>query len=324
MNNVIIRKQLHDIVSNWTKQYLNEIKQYKYKINNTKYSKDVLNSINIKNPSPNEENELALYNLYLEHKQLLENSIIVSGGCITSMFLNEEVNDYDIYFTNNTIVNYIIQYYLYVFNKHNETDYRWSPEHKCIYKIHNDIKFDSNNFFNCVDIIDACSAKNINPNTSGYIPICITPNAISLTNGIQLITRFTGSPDDILSNFDFIHTNNYYLYGTNQLVTNHKAIESILTRQLIYNGSKYPICSMIRTRKFIKRGWNVSAGEYLKMAFQIQDLDLYNISVLREQLIGVDAKYFIKFLDILKTKNSLNVNEIFNLLNNIFEEVGDE
>jgi hypothetical protein len=324
MNNVMIKNHLYDVVSNWKQRYLFGIKQDIYKIHTREYSKNELDDIDIQNPSVSDETELTLYHLYLEHKKLLENSIIVSGGCITSMFLNEEVHDYDIYFTNNDIVNYIIQYYLHVFNKHNNTDYKWSSEFKFIYKQRDNIDFDSDNFLNCIEIIDACSAKNINPEASDYIPICITPNAISLTHGIQLITRFTGQPEKILSNFDFIHTNNYYLYGTNQLVTNHKAIESILTRQLIYNGSKYPICSMIRTRKFIKRGWNISAGEYLKMAFQIQDLDLYNISVLREQLIGVDAKYFIKFLDILKTKNSLNVNEIFDLLNNIFEEVGDE
>jgi hypothetical protein len=138
-----------------------------------------------------------------------------------------------------------------------------------------------------------------------------------------LITRFTGTPEKILSNFDFIHTNNYYKFDTNELVTNKKSLESILTKQLIYNGSKYPICSLIRTRKFIQRGWNVSAAEYLKMAFQIKELDLYDLNILREQLIGVDAKYFIKFLEELKKYNSFEEIDIFKLLDEIFEEVGE-
>jgi hypothetical protein len=138
-----------------------------------------------------------------------------------------------------------------------------------------------------------------------------------------LITRFTGTPEQILSNFDFVHTNNYYKFDTNELVTNKNSLESILTKQLIYNGSKYPICSLIRTRKFIQRGWNVSAAEYLKMAFQIKELDLYNLNILREQLIGVDAKYFIKFLEELKKYNSFEEIDIFKLLDEIFEEVGE-
>ena len=50
---------------------------------------------------------------------------------------------------------------------------------------------------------------------------------------------------------------------------------------------------------------------------------IYNLNVLREQLIGVDAKYFIKFLEVLKSYKSLDNADIFKLLNDIFEEVGE-
>jgi hypothetical protein len=42
----------------------------------------------------------------------------------------------------------------------------------------------------------------------------------------------------------------------------------------------------------IQRGWTVNAGEILKMLFQVSELDLKNIEVLEEQLIGVDVAYF--------------------------------
>lgn len=61
---------------------------------------------------------------------------------------------------------------------------------------------------------------------------------------------------------------------------------------LIYQGSKYPICSVIRTRKFIQRGWRINAGQYLKMCMQISELNLKDIKVLEDQLTGVDAAYF--------------------------------
>lgn len=53
---------------------------------------------------------------------------------------------------------------------------------------------------------------------------------------------------------------------------------------------------MIRTRKFIKRGYHINAGQYLKMAMQINKLDLNNIYVLEDQLTGVDSIYFMQFI----------------------------
>jgi hypothetical protein len=69
-------------------------------------------------------------------------------------------------------------------------------------------------------------------------------------------------------------------------------MESLLAKDLYYCGSKYPICSIIRTKKFIRRGWKMSAGQYLKMCLQISALDMADPRVVREQLTGVDIAYF--------------------------------
>ena len=73
-----------------------------------------------------------------------------------------------------------------------------------------------------------------------------------------------------------------------------------MARELVYVGSKYPLCSVIRTRKFLKRGFTINAGQYLKMAFQISSLDLTNIAVLEDQLTGVDVAYFATLIDALQ------------------------
>ena len=59
------------------------------------------------------------------------------------------------------------------------------------------------------------------------------------------------------------------------------------------------------------------------MSFQINKLNLFDINILKEQLIGVDAKYFIKFLENLNLYENLNSVDIFALLNDVFEEVGE-
>jgi hypothetical protein len=88
-------------------------------------------------------------------------------------------------------------------------------------------------------------------------------------------------------------------------------MESILAKELRYVGSKYPICSVVRLRKFIARGWRINAGQILKMAMQISELDLTDISVLEDQLTGVDTAYFLQLIEKLKEKDPEKVNAAY-------------
>ena len=100
-----------------------------------------------------------------------------------------------------------------------------------------------------------------------FTPIFLSSNAITLSDRIQIVIRFYGDPEEIHKNFDFVHCTNYWLSWNNSLETSDKALESLLAKELYYMGSKYPICSVIRTRKFLRKGWHINAGQYLKMAF---------------------------------------------------------
>ena len=103
-----------------------------------------------------------------------------------------------------------------------------------------------------------------------------------------------------------------------------KALECIINKELYYIGSKYPLCSIIRTRKFIERGYHINAGQYVKMAFQLNELNLHNIEVLEEQLTGVDTGYFQMMIDALrKQQERTGENEVDNayvieLINRMF------
>jgi hypothetical protein len=136
---------------------------------------------------------------------------------------------------------------------------------------------------------------------SKYKPIFLSSNAITLSDKVQIIVRFFGSPQEIHSNYDFVHVTNYWTFEEG-VVLNQTALEAIMSKELVYVGSKYPICSLVRTRKFIKRGWQINAGQYVKIAFQISKLDLTNIYVLEDQLVGVDSIYFLSFIQALKEK----------------------
>jgi hypothetical protein len=146
---------------------------------------------------------------------------------------------------------------------------------------------------------------------SKYRPVFMSTNAITLSNRVQLITRFFGEPAEIHANYDFVHCTNHWQSWDNELVLHKDALETLLSKELRYVGSKYPVCSLIRLRKFIGRGWTVNAGQILKMVMQVNELDLYDIRVLQDQLTGVDAAYFCELMSKLKEKDPDKVNAAY-------------
>lgn len=130
----------------------------------------------------------------------------------------------------------------------------------------------------------------------------ISANAITLSDKIQLVIRFYGDADKIHENYDYIHATNYWTSENNELILKENALASLLSKSLYYMGSKYPLASIFRSRKFIDRGWQIDAGQYLKMAFQLNELELKDPYILEEQLTGVDMAYFSSIVEELNTK----------------------
>jgi len=258
------------------------------------------------------------------------------------MFLNEPVNDYDVYIKDRNVLLRLCQYYITPFtdikvldgHKKDEMVYKLEKEYagvsENIYFINNAYSISLRNlkleqiklFFESekggMKVNESIAEKDLN-----YTPLFFSPNAISLSNQLQIVCRFHGDNVAIHKTFDFIHATNYFTFETG-LVTNKEALESILTKQLKYQGSLYPLTSIIRMKKFIKRNWNINAGEMLKMMFQASELDLHNPDVLEEQLIGVDVAYFSKLIEILRgvkeeklTSEYLNtiIDKVFNYAN---------
>lgn len=158
-------------------------------------------------------------------------------------------------------------------------------------------------------VVDELAESDKKKKREKYSPVFVSLNAITLSGGVQLVTRFYGDAAAVHENFDFIHCTNYWTSAAGgTLVLKQAALESLMAKQLYYNGSRYPLCSVIRTRKFLKRGWVINAGQYLKMCFQISQLDLTNVRVLEEQLTGVDTAYFGQLIEICREKVAADEN----------------
>lgn len=280
----------------------------------------------------------------------IKKDVLISGGSITSMYLGEPVNDFDVYLTNRQTLLSLVRYYVKPFSE-SITIFDGEKSDMLI-----DIYRGS---FSISDFLShpghrASALRNLRPeqiklyigaggfkpelkineskNVSEpfkYQPAYFSPNAISLTDQIQIVIRFCGTAEEIHKTFDFVHATNYFTFAKG-VVINLPAIESILTKQLHYQGSFYPLTSIIRAKKFVKRGFNINAGEMLKMMFQLSLLDLTNFDVLEEQLIGIDVAYFELLIEALRAQAEREPDfkitpEFFNMLiDKIFNESEEE
>lgn len=272
-----------------------------------------------------------------EVKKLISENSLITGGSIVSLLLNAKVTDFDYYFTNKETCYKVAKYYVDEFNKtHADKTYLTTTKLKePVVELDaktgrvkivvpsagitgeadtNDYQFFESqpdevgeNFVDkvtkAVEKADDLSMQPLeDKEKEKYRVIFMSSNAITLSNRVQLVIRFYGEAEEIHKNYDFVHCTNYWIAKDNKLVLNQTALESILAKRLYYVGSLYPICSIIRTRKFIEKGWRCNAGNYLKMCFQVSELDLTNIEILEEQLTGVDAAYFFQVIEWCKKK----------------------
>ena len=262
-----------------------------------------------------------------------KDNLLVSGGSIASMLMGADVNDYDVYIKDIDVLKKLADYYVKPFESEGVwiADGREKEKLMKEYDVSEKLNYYSITLRNLKeDQIKLMFDKKeggirLNEEKSkdelNYEPVFFSPNAISLSNDLQIVLRFWGDNKKIHETFDFVHATNYFTFETG-LVTNIAALESILTRTLKYQGSHYPVTSIIRAKKFIKRGFNIGAGELLKIMFQISQLDLSNPDVLEEQLIGVDVAYFEILIKALRGKFSSD--EDFKLNTKYFNELVDK
>lgn len=257
-------------------------------------------------------------------------NILVSGGCITSLFQNLPVNDYDVYIQDMDVLLRLATYYC----PNDVLDGRKREEY--LSNIDSSYAIDDNLSEIAVRYktlkpdqiklnINSVGLKLVVEEDKKYQVSFLSQNAISLTDDLQIVLRFNGNAEQIHKTFDFIHATNYFTFADG-LVTNVDALQCILTKNLRYQGSLYPLTSIIRMKKFIIRGWSINAGEILKIMFQISELDLKDVEVLEEQLIGVDIAYFAKLIEVIRTVNPEKITSSYlsEIIDRVFNEYEEE
>jgi hypothetical protein len=251
---------------------------------------------------------------------------IVTGGSIASMLLGEKVSDFDIYFRDLDTAKLVTRYYVEQFNTLNGTKW-WVDESEAgrvkiriqsagidseasrkapDYRYFESTDPESGQLDEYVDAIASVleeGGEEAPEDRPPYRPIFLSANAITLANKVQVVIRFQGTPEEIHENFDFVHCMNWWSSWDGRLELRADALEALLARELRFVGSRYPLCSIFRSRKFIHRGWSINAGQYLKMALLLNEMDLKDPETLEDQLTGVDVAYFTEILEKIKEDN---------------------
>lgn len=263
-------------------------------------------------------------------RKLAQKNSYITGGAILSLLQGEEPNDYDIYFTDKETTLAVVRYYAEQWNKtHSRSVEVQDVEGRVrVYVASKGIVSEDEEDQRAVDMgKDEEKLQQEKEKRKPYRPRFMSSNAITLSDDVQLVFRFYGQPEEVHKNFDFIHCTMvfkpiYAYRATGNLILPAEALEALIFKQLTYVGSRYPLASVLRAKKFIKRGWKINAGQYLKMIMQLQELNLKDFNVLEEQLTGVDFYYFMEVIETIRAKQEAEPD--FNIDSTYMMEVIDK
>ncbi|MDF2611336.1 MAG: hypothetical protein K0R92_2810 [Lachnospiraceae bacterium] len=258
-------------------------------------------------------------------KKAIQENTIISGGALVSLLTGTEIHDYDVYFKTKEAVLIVAKYYVNKFNDVHKTHayIRETEDGRITIFVKSEgVAGEDEEIEDFIpEEVEQEPDKEEKPK---YRPVYLTSNAITLSDKIQVVIRFWGDVKEIHKNYDFAHATCSWSSWDNKLTLPQKALECIINKELYYIGSKYPLCSIIRARKFITRGYTINAGQYLKMCLQLNELDLHNVEVLKDQLVGVDSAYFDMAIRAMEQKQQDNPewkvdnSYLFEVINRIF------
>jgi len=132
--------------------------------------------------------------------------------------------------------------------------------------------------------------------------ICQTDCADSYNiNGIrvQLIKRIYGKPCEVIGRFDYTICMAAYLPMSGEIILGNNFLYHLSGKELHYHIGEYPLASLWRAKKYLKKGFNFPAVEIIKLALTINNLNIKDYKELKEQLEGIDTLFLMDLTNAL-------------------------
>lgn len=134
---------------------------------------------------------------------------------------------------------------------------------------------------------------------------CKSDNAISLEHTatgtkLQLIVKENciGKPKDVIKMFDFTICKAYYDFETEELYLGEDFLRHLAEKRLVLSDNLiYPLSTLFRTKKYTKKGYVMSAVDYIKLGLSINNLKIESFKDLREHIIAIDTMFLKALTD---------------------------
>lgn len=190
----------------------------------------------------------------------IKHDAFVAGGAVRSVFTSDHINDLDIFFPSQDAVTAFME----------TLDENESPTFS---------------------------------KTDSALTHMADGSIASVTKGMryQLIVAEFGNPQEVIDKFDFTCCMGAFVPKDRTFVLGDHFLKHSSQRRLCFNASAgFPICSLWRAAKFVKRGWKFPAIEVIKLALSINHLDLKTHGELKRQLMGIDTMLLKELTDTLE------------------------
>jgi len=113
---------------------------------------------------------------------------------------------------------------------------------------------------------------------------------------------YMGSPGEVLTSFDFTICMGAYSFKEDKFYFYDNFFRNLACKELIFNiKASFPISSLFRLRKFLKKEYKISGCEIIKLGLSIEKLKIDTYVKLIEQLMGIDIAFLKDLIDTMNT-----------------------
>jgi hypothetical protein len=246
-----------------------------------------------------------------------------AGGLFTSIIKQEKIKDFDLFWENPESLKNIVEYYLGYFpNNRLQLNFVKDPVNPNLWRGElshaggRDLEQAIENFNSAFGKVTSNPLK----------PQYLSKNALMLSNGVQIVFRFVGKPEEVFTTFDYEHCKVYWRpepLGLTLGKTYFKGLsqESLSRNELIYTGNtRFVLSAISRLNKFISRGWGIAPSSLLSIALSSSKVAWDNKEALREELLGIygiDNKVLNTILDMCSIDNKVDLDKIVKILGEV-------
>jgi len=192
-----------------------------------------------------------------------DNHLFIAGGTLTSVFSGSRVNDIDVFSSSKE---YIDKFKDWIIEKFTPPDFEEKPNKLILSQL------TTNNAYSFTLLDDKQKIK------------------------IQLIRKVHDIPSELIKKFDFT-ISMAAITSSFEIITDNRFLIDLAAKNLVYNpNADYPIASLYRLQKFIKRGYTIKAASLVMLALKANSIPITSNRQLKEQLEGIDTMIFGDFL----------------------------